>query len=249
MLERTVSTDPSAMGRAVGAVESRRPLGRQRKWRWGSWSAAAHGGPELAEVVHHELGGQEDEDECTRRCKELAPLFHSIWLDSIVSPRTPTPVTMEGDPMVLVTLVFDVHDEERVTSALNAEPTLTREPDGWLWVSGDSVLGRIKLAGSQLTFETQIQTEGRTGTPVARGNVRRDRISQLHASRSERGGEEGSAERESTGGIADAEDEIPPEIQDQLFQEYMARHSQNWLDDHIPALDHQTPGLPLGPLS
>jgi hypothetical protein len=38
-----------------------------------------------------------------------------------------------------------------------------------------------------------------------------------------------------------AEEEIPAEIKDQLFQEYMARHSQHWLDDHIPALDQQTP--------
>jgi hypothetical protein len=39
----------------------------------------------------------------------------------------------------------------------------------------------------------------------------------------------------------DAKAAIPPEIQDQLFQEYMAKHNQHWLDDQIPALDQQTP--------
>jgi hypothetical protein len=38
-----------------------------------------------------------------------------------------------------------------------------------------------------------------------------------------------------------AEDEIPAEIKDQLFQEFMAKHNQHWLDDEIPALDHQSP--------
>ena len=31
------------------------------------------------------------------------------------------------------------------------------------------------------------------------------------------------------------------EIKDQLYQEYMAKHTQQWLDDQIPALDLQTP--------
>ncbi len=52
-------------------------------------------------------------------------------------------MTAEGDPVVFVTMRFDVLDEQRARSALNAEPGLQCEGDTWSWVAGNSLLGTI----------------------------------------------------------------------------------------------------------
>ncbi len=40
---------------------------------------------EIAEVVHQELDKRSDGDEGVRRCKGFAPIFHQIWLETIVA--------------------------------------------------------------------------------------------------------------------------------------------------------------------
>lgn len=124
---------------------------------------------------------------------------------------------------------------------MNAEPALDGEGDRWRWIAGDSQLGTIHLAGSQLTLQTHSESRADRGRQLLeriardaiayRGCVRVDVYEQ--AQEALRSGKPSAPPR--------VEDEIPPEIKDQLFQEYMARHSQHWLDDHIPALDRQTP--------
>lgn len=44
-----------------------------------------------------------------RRLKDLASIFHKMWLESIVATCFPSPLTAESDPMLLVTMRFDVY--------------------------------------------------------------------------------------------------------------------------------------------
>ena len=125
---------------------------------------------EIAKIVHDELGKLPDGDDCARLFKNLGAIFHEIWLETILAPRFPTLQTGEGDPLVYVTTLFDVHDEERVRTALNAEPSLTCEGDIWRWSADDSVLGTIKLSGSQLTLETHSEPRAERGAPTDRKN-------------------------------------------------------------------------------
>ena len=194
---------------------------------------------EIAKVFHEEREGRPDRD--GPPFKALGAIFHQIWLKTIIAPQFPLPVTEEGDPVMFVTLRFDVLDEPCARSALNAEPALDGEGDRWRWIAGDSQLGTIHLAGSQLTLQTHSESRADRGRQLLeriardaiayRGCVRVDVYEQ--AQEALRSGKPSAPPR--------VEDEIPPEIKDQLFQEYMARHSQHWLDDHIPALDRQTP--------
>ena len=197
---------------------------------------------EIAEVVSQDLDNRPDADNGARRFKHLGAIFHQIWLATIVAPQIPRLVTAEGDPVVYVTMQFDVLDAERARAAFSAEPSLEGEGDTWSWVADGSLLGTIQLAGSQLTFETQSVLRADRGRQLIE-TVARDAIAYRGRDRVDPKEEVekaiGSGKRpEAPPG---AEDEIPPEIKDQLFQEFMAKHSQGWLDDHIPALDQQTP--------
>ena len=144
--------------------------------------------------------------------------------------------------MVFVTMRFDVLDEQRARSALNAEPGLECEGDTWSWVADDSLLGTIQLAGSQLTFQTQSEPRADRGRQLIE-RIAQDAIAYRGCDRVDLKEEAEKAIRSGKRPEAppDAEDEIPPEIKDQLFQEFMAKHNQQWLDDQIPALDQQTP--------
>jgi hypothetical protein len=194
---------------------------------------------EITKVVHEELEGRPDQG--GPPFKALGAIFHQIWLETIVAPRFPMPVTAEGDPVMFVTLRFDVLDEPRARSALNAEPALDGEGDRWCWIAGDSQLGTIHLAGSQLTLQTHSEPRADRGRQLLE-RIAQDAIVYRGCDRVDVYEEEKEALRSGKRPAPPrAEEEIPAEIKDQLFQEYMARHSQHWLDDHIPALDQQTP--------
>jgi len=197
---------------------------------------------EIAEVVRHELDERPDGDDYARLLKDLGAIFHEIWLETIVAPRFPMLQTAEGDPVVYVTMLFDVHDEARVRTALNAEPSLECAGDTWRWVADDSRLGTIKLSGSQLTFETQSEPRADRGRQLLE-RIAQDAIAYQSCDRVDVKEEVEKAIRSGKRPEAppDAGDDIPPEIKDQLFQEFVAKHNQHWLDDQIPALDHQTP--------
>lgn len=116
---------------------------------------------EIVELVRHELEQRLDGEDEVQIFKDLGEVLHTIWLETIVAPRLPMPVNAEGDPLVLVTMQFEVLDEVRARSALNAEPSLEGEHDTWSWVDGGSLLGTLNLAGSQLTF--QAHSDARAG--------------------------------------------------------------------------------------
>ena len=229
------------MGHAGGTAEPPGPTGGP-EIEMGAMLIPRMVQKEIVEVVRDEFELQPDGEDDVQVFKDLGEFFHVIWLETIVAPRLPTPVTAEGDPVVIVTMQFDVLDEERARSALNAEPSLEGEDDSWSWVAEESLLGTIRLAGSQLTLQTQSEPRADRGRQliekIAQGAV---------AYRScERVDLKEEVEKHIRSGkrleaSPDAQSDIPPEIKDQLFQEYMARHSQEWLDDQIPALDQQTP--------
>ncbi len=121
---------------------------------------------------------------------------------------------------------FDVLDEARLRSALNAEPGLEGDGDTWCWTADDMLLGEIRLAGPQLTVTTYSEPRADRARQLIEG-VARDAVAYRDADdRCEGGSGRGDSMRARAQAAPDAEDQIPPEIQDQLFQEFMAKHDQ-----------------------
>ena len=143
---------------------------------------------------------------------------------------------------MFVTVRFDVLDADRVRSALNAVPDPQGEGDSWSWLAQESILGTIRLDGSQLTLETHSDPRADRGRQLIE-RVAQDTVAYRSCDRVDVAEEAREALRSGRQPEAppNAADEIPAEIRDQLHQAYMAKFSQQWLDDHVPALDHQTP--------
>jgi hypothetical protein len=196
---------------------------------------------EIEDIVHDELDEGSYGEDHVGLFKDLGDLFHEIWLERIVDPRLPTLQTSDGDPVIYVTTRFDVNDEERVRKALDGEVSLQGEGDCWNWYANDSLLGTIRLSGSQLTLETHSEPRADRGRQLIE-RIAQDAIAYRECDRVDVKEEVEKAVRSGKQPEPRPESEaIPPEIKDQLYQEYMAKHNQHWLDDHIPALENQTP--------
>ena len=202
---------------------------------------------EVADIVRCELEHRSGGDDDVRRFKKLGPVFHQIWLSTIVAPRFPKLVTAEGDPVMFVTMRFDALDADRVRSALNAAPDLQGKGDSWSWLAHESILGTIRLDGSQLTLETHSDPRADRGRQLIE-RIAQDAVAYRSCDRVDVAEEAREAVRSGRQLEAppNAADEIPAEIRDQLHQAYMAKFSQQWLDDHVPALDRQTPRVAAG---
>lgn len=199
---------------------------------------------EIKEVLDSELHDRAGGEDDVQQFKKLGPLFHQIWLETIVAPRIPTIVTAEGDPIVAVTTRFDVLDAERARSAFDAEPELQREEesDSWSYVAGESLLGTIRMEGSHLTLETHSEPRADRGRQLLE-RIAGDAIAYRCCEKVDVRERTKQALQDGQWPEAppNAEDELPLEIQDQLIQAHMAKFSRQWLDDHIPALDQRTP--------
>lgn len=196
---------------------------------------------EIEEIVEDELDRLPDRNQWTHRFKSLGAVFHQIWLKSIVDPRIPALLNSQGDPLVFVTMRFEVHDEARLRIALDSEPSLEWSGDAWSWLDADSLLGTIRLSDSQLILETQSEPRADRGRQLI-AQAARDAVSYRDCDRVDmKSALEECIRRGERPEPTDAGDETPRELKDQLFQEHMARHQQQWLKEQIPALDHQTP--------
>ena len=195
---------------------------------------------EIKAIVANELPHVTDPDERLRSFKELGADFHVIWLESIVEPKFPRPVTPEGDPVRSVSMLFEVLDEPRLRAALDSEPALVAQGDIWDWVVNESSLASFELVGGQLRLQAHSEPRSERGRQLLK-RLASDAVAYQSCEvvdlyekvlEAHRRGERPEPPREA---------DLSPEVKDKLFQEYMAKHSQQWLDDQIPALDLQTP--------
>jgi hypothetical protein len=171
--------------------------------------------------------------------------------DAEAEPATeflPAPVTSEGDPLVLSTVVFDVsagaHDEiiERLDRAQGFRRERGAGGDCWAWLGPGKGKGKIL---ADLTLEEDLLTvQTQSLARASRANsclveelgdriVLRDIITQVATAEMleevgiEPTGKEGSG--------------TPPEAQKQVVHQVLEKHYRKWLDEAVPALGDLSP--------
>jgi len=182
-------------------------------------------------------------DDETTFFKNIGMVFHDLWLDLVVRRPLPTPVTPEGDEIVLCRTVFDVHDRAAAEATLVNHPELERQDDGsyaWLPEKADQ-------AGFRRGFGTFVLEKGR----VALETVSRQRAERGRALLEAAAGPAVSYRATSHENVQRAlerrparrarpEDEVLPEAAE-IVQTFYDRHYRAWLDEPLPALDGRTP--------
>lgn len=182
--------------------------------------------------------------------KRLPPFFHAAWATSILDPPIPELHNTDGDEMVLSRVGFDVLDVEGLIHSLQGHAALEREGSVWHWSGtnqrGQSVsLGLFKLEGKSLVLETNSVQRAERGRRLLESlasasvrhratsheNVRRRLRDELRA-RSRAGADDDPKPPPGA---------LPPELNETLVLNHLARYYRAWLDESLPALDGRSP--------
>jgi hypothetical protein len=151
-------------------------------------------------------------------------------------------MTMEGDPLELSTVVFDLDDERAARRILSSHAAF--EPDnegGFTWLvpaeAYDRVLGRVSVSPDQLRLETYSVEHALLGKDVLEAALPGRLQHRLTSST--------PIEPRLVDQMEDNEEEsdLPPELAREALEQFLTRYYREWMDEPIPALGGRTPRL------
>jgi len=173
--------------------------------------------------------------------KRALPVFHQYWIERVIQ-RPPLQVaTVEGDPLVLTKVVFDVRDAAGVKTALATCPEFEVQEDGsFTWMEGGGsprrILGTVMVRGARLALEAISEKRGVRGRKMLE-RLLGDRV-RYRATRAEDAME---AARRKPAPKRRPSSVVPPEIEAEVLREFYDQHYRAWPDVPLPALGNRTP--------
>lgn len=175
--------------------------------------------------------------------KRNSDAFSFYWYDLIQNPPPLKLATTSGEPFLFSKAIFEIKDKEAVINRLKQIEGFEQDENGFGWFDkrdkdgSATILGNIEIKGDTMTLECnskkrlevgkKIILKGASGALVHKIDTFQDPMQALKSF-------EGKAEKKT-------ENEIPMEIQQQLYTQFMQKHSEKWLKERIPALDGKTP--------
>jgi hypothetical protein len=173
--------------------------------------------------------------------KEVAPpIVHGWWYTTVAKAEQPALTTVEGDPVVFSTLVFNVARAGEAFVQILQEPDF--EPAGAFaaaWFEAESeprrLLARVACDKGTLTVETLSRER------AARARNRLEALLGPLSLEREEYREPDPDDVTGDAGNEDLEDALidPAEVPD--LQAYLTEQDRRWLDREVPALDGLTP--------
>jgi hypothetical protein len=177
--------------------------------------------------------------------RRMARSFYILWLVHARLLARPQAATVEGDPLVLARVVFDVRDPATLAAALAGRADLARQDNGsyaWLEDGGPAdfrrSLGTLVLQGKRLVFEVisrsraergRAMVEALAGSAVTHRATSYEDVDQALARHRAR-------PRRQTRAPA-----APPEVEAQVVGQFLEQHYRSWIAEPLPALDGLTP--------
>ncbi len=174
--------------------------------------------------------------------KWVGHLLSRWWLTLVAFRPLPTVVTAEGDPVAFTRVRYDVTDRDALAAALAAAPELEEvEPGRFNWYGDASAFGRllgtIRLSDEHLTLETNSEARAERGRWMLERlapQALRYRATSVEDIRQ-------ALERIERRDRGEPATPLPPEVEAELLDKFYDDHYQAWVDQPVPALDHQTP--------
>jgi hypothetical protein len=182
---------------------------------------------------------------------DLPLLFHEVWVGSLLEPRIPVVHNTDGEPLLITRVHFEVRDQARLESVLDAQAELSRADDRWSW-SGKNAKGAVVSLGSfelekgTLVLEANSKERAERGMQLlseAGDAVSHRATTHEDPERSVRDGVKAQALGKIAFGAPPEEKapKIPPAIAEALVLDHYAKHYRSWIDEPVPALDGETP--------
>ena len=179
--------------------------------------------------------------------KTAPPLFHEAWAGAILEPHVPRLANTDGEELVHSKVSFEVLDAAALELALDECAELARDAPSrgrWSWSGknqkgSEVTLGTLQLEAGSLRLEANSVARGERGRALverlAGAAIRHRATTHEDTQRAVR-----EALKVGEPLARGEEPGIPPELQEALVLDQMARYYRTWLDEPLPALGGQT---------
>lgn len=175
--------------------------------------------------------------------KNEGVFFNRYWLDCIRNRQKPELVNTSGDPLLLSTATFEIKDKPALIEGLKSMESFEQEGENqFLWLDkakdagNPTILGTLKISRKIITVETNSHKRLEKAKDLLNLSVP-DYIKHKADSFQD----PYQAMEYLKGKPRKTYEEVPPEIQQELLQQFYDKHYKNWFDEKIPALDNKTP--------
>jgi len=176
--------------------------------------------------------------------KEEGSIFNFFWYEQILNPPELKLQTTTGEPFLFSKALFDIKDQgELIASLKTAENIDEGNESEFIWYAEQeemdmrTVLGRILVHDNNLTLETNSKERLEQGINLIL-TIAKDSI--VHKINSFESPKQAMKRYKETIPVK-SENEIPKEVEQTIYTEYMRMHYEQWLFDKIPALANKTP--------
>jgi len=175
--------------------------------------------------------------------KNNSEIFNFYWYDVIQNPPPLKFATTSGEPFLLSKAVFEITDKQAVMNGLQNIKGFEQDKDDFVWLDNRNdegsatVLGNIEIKENKLVLSCnskkrlekgkKLIADQMSGVLVHKADTFQDPMRVAKSLKD-------SPPKE-------LKNEIPIEIQQQIYTQFMQKHSEKWLNEKIPALDGKTP--------
>jgi hypothetical protein len=169
--------------------------------------------------------------------------FNFYWYDLISNPTPIKLHTTSGEPMLISKAIFEITNKEVVMNGLPKIKGFEQGREAFTWYDkrnkegSATILGTAEIKDNKLILESnsrkrlekgkKLILEALSDAIIHKVDTFQDPMEALKAYK------ESSAEKPMN--------ELPMEIQQQYYTQFMQKHSEKWLREKIPALDGKTP--------
>ena len=169
--------------------------------------------------------------------------FNFYWYDLI---QNPTPIklhTTSGEPMLISKAVFEIKDKEAVINGLPKIKGFEQSKDYYTWYDkrdkegSATILGRAEIKDNKLILESNSKKRLEKGKKLILEALSDAVVHKIDTFQDPM--EAMKSHKESSTGKP--VNELPMEIQQQFYTQFMQKHSEKWLREKIPALNGETP--------
>jgi len=175
--------------------------------------------------------------------KKSSEIFNFYWYDIIQNPIPIKLHTTSGEPMLMSKAIFEIKDKEAVIKGLLEIKGFEQGKNHIIWYDkrnkegSATILGNVEIKGNKLMLESNSKKRLERGKKlilkalsdvvIHKADTFQDPMEAMKSFKTT------SPEKPTN--------ELPMELQQQFYTQFMQKHNEKWLKDKIPALGGQTP--------
>jgi hypothetical protein len=195
------------------------------------------------EKMYGKYRKHEPEASRTDFLKLFGHYFNRFWCGLVKTPFQPKLANRDGQPLIFSKALFEIDDGSAVLEKLRSLEVLEEDDAGtFLWLrkgaESDSgiILGTVRLQKRSLNLECNSRErleEGKTLLREALGASLRYKADTFQDAY--------KAMKEHPPSPRKTQSQIPREVELQLYDKFMRKHYEKWIDEKIPALGNKSP--------